>query len=74
MQFMPSTFNAMAVDGDGDGVARIGDVDDAIMTAAHYMASNGAASGQITNALYRYNHDYGYVYHVLGIAQSLGLK
>lgn len=72
MQFMPSTFRAYAVDGDGDGVARIGDVDDAIYTAAHYMASNGAANGQVVNALYRYNNDYGYVYHVLGIARSLG--
>lgn len=72
MQFMPSTFAAYAVDGDGDGKALIGDVDDAIYTAANYMASNGAASGQVTNALYRYNHDMGYVYHVLGIARSLG--
>jgi len=72
MQFMPSTFRAYAVDGDGNGQATIGDVDDAIYTAANYMASNGAASGQVVNALYRYNHDYGYVYHVLGIARSLG--
>jgi membrane-bound lytic murein transglycosylase B len=72
MQFMPSTFRAYAVDGDGNGEATIGDVDDAIMTAAHYMASNGASSGQVVNALFRYNHDMGYVNHVLGIARSLG--
>lgn len=72
MQFMPSTFRAYSVDGDGDGQALIGDVDDAIYTAANYMASNGAAKGQIVNALYRYNHDMGYVYHVLAIARSLG--
>lgn len=72
MQFMPSTFRAYAVDGDGDGVARIGDVDDAIYTAANYMAANGAANDNVINALYRYNNDYGYVYHVLGIARSLG--
>ncbi len=72
MQFMPSTFRSYATDGDGDGQAQIGDVDDAIFTAANYMASNGAASGQVVNALYRYNHDYSYVYHVLGIARSLG--
>ncbi len=74
MQFMPSTFAAFAVDGNGDGVTDINNVDDAIMSAANYMASNGAASGDVTNALYRYNHDMGYVYHVLGIAQSLGFK
>ena len=72
MQFMPSTFRSYAVDGDGNGSAQIGDVDDAIYTAANYMASNGAANGQVVNALYRYNHDYSYVYHVLGIARSLG--
>ncbi len=74
MQFMPSTFAAFAVDGNGDGTSDINNVDDAIMSAANYMASNGAASGDVTNALYRYNHDMGYVYHVLGIAQSLGFK
>jgi len=72
MQFMPSTFRAYATDGDGDGQALIGDVDDAIFTAANYMAANGAANGQVVGALYRYNHDYGYVYHVLGIARTLG--
>jgi membrane-bound lytic murein transglycosylase B len=74
MQFMPSTFNAYSVDGDGDGSADINNVDDAIMTAAKYMAANGAASGQLTNALFRYNHDMGYVNHVLAIATSIGLK
>lgn len=72
MQFMPSTFRAYAVDGDGNGSALINDVDDAIFSAANYMAANGAAKGQVVNALYRYNNDYGYVYHVLGIARSLG--
>lgn len=72
MQFMPSTFRAYGVDGDGNGSALISDVDDAIFSAANYMAANGAARGQVVNALYRYNNDYGYVYHVLGIARSLG--
>ncbi len=72
MQFMPSTFRAYAVDGDGDGQALIGDVDDAIHSAANYMAANGANVGQVVNALYRYNHDYSYVYHVLDIARSIG--
>lgn len=74
MQFMPSTFSAYAVDGNGDGIVDINNVDDAIMTAAAYMSANGASSGNITNALYRYNHDMGYVNHVMNIAQTLGLK
>jgi len=72
MQFMPSTFRAYAVDGDGNGSALIGDVDDAIYTGAAYMAANGAARGDVVNALYRYNHDMGYVNHVLSIARSIG--
>jgi membrane-bound lytic murein transglycosylase B len=72
MQFMPSTFRAYGVDGDGDGQVLIGDVDDAIYSGANYMAANGANRGQVVNALYRYNNDYGYVYHVLDIARSLG--
>ena len=74
MQFMPSTFAAFAVDGDNDGIKNVNDVDDAIMSAANYMASNGGGSGQITNALFRYNQDMSYVNHVLSIANSLGLK
>jgi membrane-bound lytic murein transglycosylase B len=72
MQFMPSTFQAYAQDGDSNGTSDISDVDDAIYTAAKYMASNGASSGKVENALFRYNHDYSYVQHVLSIAKSIG--
>ena len=72
MQFMPSTFRAYAQDGDGDGIASINDAHDAIFTAAKYLAANGAASGNVTAALYRYNHSYSYVYHVLSVARSFG--
>lgn len=72
MQFMPSTFRAYAVDGDGDGVARINDVHDAVFSAARYLAANGAASGNVTGALYRYNHSNTYVNKVLGIARGFG--
>jgi membrane-bound lytic murein transglycosylase B len=72
MQFIPSTFRAYAVDGDGDGVANIYDVHDAVFTAAKYLAANGAASGNITNALFRYNHSMAYVNKVLNIARSYG--
>jgi membrane-bound lytic murein transglycosylase B len=72
MQFMPSTFRAYAQDGDNNGTTSIGDVDDAIFTGANYLASNGAANGNVTGGLYRYNHDMGYVNHVLSIARSIG--
>lgn len=72
MQFIPSTFRAYAVDGDGDGVANIYDAHDAVFTAAKYLAANGAASGNVTNALFRYNHSMAYVNKVLGIARGFG--
>ena len=73
MQFIPSTWRAYGVDGNGDGVANIYDVVDAIYGAANYLAANGAAAGNYTGALYRYNHSTAYVNKVLGIARSLGL-
>lgn len=72
MQFIPSTFRAYAVDGDGDGVANIYDVDDAVFTAAKYLAANGAANGNVTAALLRYNHSLAYVNKVLSIARGFG--
>lgn len=72
MQFIPSTWRAYAVDGDGDGVANIYDVHDAIFTAARYLAANGAASGNVVAALLRYNHSMAYVNHVLSVAREYG--
>lgn len=72
MQFLPSTFAYYGRDGDGDGRALISDVDDAIFSAAHYLAANGGASGNLSGALYHYNHDFWYVNLVLYKAKSLG--
>lgn len=67
MQFLPSTFNHYAVDGDGDGQANIYDVDDAVFTAARYIAANGGMDN-IRKALFRYNHSWSYVEKILAIA------
>jgi membrane-bound lytic murein transglycosylase B len=72
MQFMPNTFRAYAQDGDGDGQALINNAHDAIFSAAKYLAANGAANGNISNALYRYCHSYSYVSRVLSLARALG--
>jgi membrane-bound lytic murein transglycosylase B len=72
MQFLPSTFAAYAQDGNGDGVTSIYDVHDAIFSAAKLLAANGADSGNVGAALYRYNHSLVYVYRVLGIAKGFG--
>lgn len=41
MQFMPGTWKSYGVDGDGDGKADINDANDAIYTAANYLAAHG---------------------------------
>jgi len=74
MQFLPSTFAIYGVDGNGDGVASINDVNDAIYSAANYLAANGGASGNLVGSLYHYNQDYWYVNMVLYRAGLLGYK
>jgi len=73
MQFIPSTWASYAVDGDGDGVASIYDVDDSVYTAARYLAANGGGRN-IRRALWHYNHAYWYVNRVIGIAQGWGYR
>lgn len=72
MQFIPSTWRAYGVDGDGDGRAVITDAHDAVYSGARYLAANGANRGQVRNALYRYNHATWYVNKVLNVAYSIG--
>ncbi len=46
-QFMPTTFMAYAVDGDGDGrIDLVNSIPDAVESAAHYLSSIGWQSGQ----------------------------
>jgi peptidoglycan hydrolase CwlO-like protein len=71
MQFLPSTFQSYAVDGDHDGVADIMNSADAIFTAAHYLCANGAGRGPdaLYKAIWHYNHADWYVQMVLTLAQ-----
>lgn len=72
MQFIPSTWAMYGVDGDGDGVANIYDVEDAIHSAANYLAACGANRGDIYGAIYGYNHADWYVNQVLASARAIG--
>ena len=67
MQFMPATFAAYGVDGDGDGVRDAWDPQDAIFSAANYLCASGAGSGAdgVHRALLAYNHAEWYVRLVL---------
>jgi soluble lytic murein transglycosylase-like protein len=65
MQFMPGTFGAYAVDGDGDGMPNIDNAKDAIYTAANYLAKHGS----LDNGLRSYG---GNTPGVLAAARSKG--
>ncbi|MFC4449170.1 lytic transglycosylase domain-containing protein [Halorussus aquaticus] len=67
MQFMPSTWDAYGVDGDGNGVANICDYRDAIPAAANYLTASGAPENW-DDALYAYNHSWSYVSDVKNAA------
>lgn len=57
-------------DGNGDGKADPWDLEDAIHTAAKYLAKNGAADGRIRDAVFAYNHSEKYVSEVLSFADQ----
>ncbi len=73
MQFMPATFRAYALDGDGDGDKQATDLEDAMLTAGRYLAAGGADKGNYSGALYHYNHSHTYVSQVLALARRLGI-
>jgi hypothetical protein len=70
MQFLPSTWAAYGVDGDGDGRADIMSPYDAVPSAAGYLCRFGANRGPegLYDAIFAYNHADWYVKKVLGTA------
>ena len=64
LQFIPTTWKWAGVDGDGDGIADPQDLDDAAVSAAHYLCRAGgdltSAHGW-TTAILAYNHSRTYV-------------
>jgi hypothetical protein len=74
MQFMPPTFAAYGVDGDGDGRAEINNVTDAIYSAANLLCANGAGNpARLASAIWNYNHSDEYIAEVLSLAASYGV-
>ena len=69
MQFLPSTWEAYGMDGNGDGVANIMDPEDAIPAAASYLKAGGAPEDWYV-ALYTYNRAGWYVKKVLRVAEA----
>jgi hypothetical protein len=68
MQFMPATWAAYGVDGNGDGRRSIMDPADAIPGAARLLSANGAPANW-ERALFAYNHADWYVRQVLAQAE-----
>ena len=72
MQFIPSTWAAFGVDGDGDGRADPQDVYDATASAAGYLCAGGrdlALPSGVRSAILAYNHSTAYLATVLAWQQ-----
>jgi len=73
MQFIPSTWSVVGVDGDNDGKRDPQDIDDAALATAVYLCSGdddlSTTAGQET-AVFRYNHSNEYVDLVLSIMEA----
>jgi len=67
MQFMPATFAAYGVDGNGDGIKSAWNLEDSIHSAANYLIASGYEK-DIRKAIWHYNHAEWYVNDVLARA------
>ncbi|PKQ24859.1 MAG: hypothetical protein CVT65_00620 [Actinobacteria bacterium HGW-Actinobacteria-5] len=76
MQFMPGTFRAYGVDGDGDGRRDIHNDADSIFSAANYLVHSGVKNGKagVIRALWAYNRSITYRNDVLYYAWSYAGK
>jgi murein DD-endopeptidase MepM/ murein hydrolase activator NlpD len=69
MQFMPDTWLRWGIDGNGDGVADPWNPQDAVFSAARYLAAAGGQT-DLRGAVFAYNHADWYVNEVLSLAQT----
>jgi len=60
-----SKYGGYGVDANGDGVADPFDIEDAVFSAANYLAAAGAKNGNFEKAIFAYNHSEDYVEDVL---------
>lgn len=72
-QFLPSSFNNWAVDGNDDGVIDLFNVDDAIFSVANYLKTNGWDIDEESKrkAVFHYNNSNDYVDAVLTLANKI---
>ncbi len=73
MQFIPASWEAFGVDGDGDGRTSVTDPADAIPAAARHLCASGADElVNLRQAIWDYNHADWYVDRVLRAAARYG--
>ncbi len=73
MQFIPSTWAVVGVDGDNDGKRNPQDIDDAALASAVYLCSGKddlSTEKGLRAAVYRYNHSNKYVDVVLSFMEA----
>ena len=73
MQFIPSTWSVVGVDGDSNGKRNPQDMDDAALAAAVYLCSGNedlSAEAGRRAAIFRYNHSHDYVDLVLSSMEA----
>src|SRR5215470_3792130 len=70
LQFLPSTWAIWGADGNGDGVARPDQIDDAALAAARYLCASGTMKNAAgwRAAVFSYNQSNAYVNEVANIA------
>jgi membrane-bound lytic murein transglycosylase B len=72
-QFLPSSYNRFAIDGDSDGKVNLFNFDDAIYSCANYLKNSGFSSseGDKRKAIYAYNHSQRYVNTIMTLAKKV---
>jgi len=72
MQFIPSTWQSLGRDGNGDGIANPNNLFDAAVSAAGYLCLSGGGTlsdqANLRRAIYAYNHSLDYVNAVIAWA------
>ncbi|MFC4411225.1 lytic transglycosylase domain-containing protein [Chungangia koreensis] len=58
-------YGGYGVDANGDGKADPYDLEDAVFSAANYLSKNGAAEGELEQAIFMYNRSDDYVQDIL---------
>ena len=77
MQFIPSSWERWAADGDGDGVEDPNDIDDAAMAAVGYLCADGhdlTTGAGWADAVFSYNHAQEYIDAVHAAASSYAAR